>query len=359
MRKKTLLLGLVLTPLFVIGAGCGGGPKDAGILRSLDGAQTFEAKNNVSGQNALASQNVLRIVFNPSNPKEIVVGTQGAGFYFSDNQGDSWANVAFPKGNGNAIAIDPSDEDFLYFALDTKIEKSLDSGKSFREVYVDQTGVVNDLIIDGRDHKKILAVSSSGNFLVSGDQGETWRATAFIEGTPKKILLDPNDSNHIYVTTDKKGVVQSTDGGLKFNNTAYANFQKSLKTSNNSLYKISDLSVNPFDAQHVLLASDFGLVETKDAGKTFELLPTLVIPQSVPLRSVAFHPTIKNAVFLSALNKFYTSTDLAQSWSVVELPTSREVYDIAISPQNPNEMYLAIKGAAKSGAPIDFIKFGK
>jgi photosystem II stability/assembly factor-like uncharacterized protein len=358
MRKNKLIIASLLIALPLIGAGCTSGSKDAGILRSLDGAKSFEFKNAIEGGGSFESKNVLRITFNPSNTKQIIVGTQGDGFYFTENQGDSWKNVAFSNGNGNAIAIDSTDQNIIYLALDTKIYRSDDGGKNFHEVYTEQTGIVSDVVIDPTNHLRIFGITSSGNFIVSLDAGETWKSTAFIVGVPYRLELDPRNVNHVYVATQENGVFTSVDGGLHFNNDAFTVMQNTLESNSSEVMVTNDVSIDPFDSNIVFVATAYGLVKSSDAGKTFAIMPTLIIPESVPLRTVEFHPTIKNVLFLTAANKFYTSTDLGSTWSVVELATSREVYDVAISPSNPNELYLAIKGEGKNTQPVDLIRFG-
>ncbi len=357
MHKNKILLSVVFVSLSLIGAGCTGGNQDAGILRSLDGAQTFENKSAIAGSGTLASRNVLRVVFNPSNTKQIIAGTQGGGFYFTENQGDTWQNVAFPSGNGNAIAIDSKDQNTIYLALDAKIYKSTDGGKNFKEVYTEQTGAVQDVVINPSDSTHIFALTSSGNFLVSKDGGDTWKANAFIVGSPYRLKIDTKNVNHLFVATQQNGVYVSTDGGASFNNNAFVKLRNTEANNAATLMAANDLSIDPFDSNIILVATSHGLVESTDSGTSFRIIPTLIIPETAPLRSVQFHPTIKDAVFLSAKNKFYTSTDLAVTWSVVELPTQREVYDIAVSPTNSNELYLAVKGI-KSTRPIDLIGFG-
>lgn len=357
MRKNKILFAVVFVSLSLMGAGCFGGNQDAGVLRSLDGAQTFENKSAIAGTGTLASRNILRVVFNPSNTKQIIVGTQGGGFYLTENQGEVWQNVAFASGNGNAIAIDPKDQNILYLALDAKIYKSQDGGKNFKQVYTEQTGAVQDVVIDPTDSTHIFALTSSGNFLVSKDGGETWKANAFIVGSPYRLKVDPKNVNHIFVATQQNGVYVSSDGGASFNNNAFVKLRNTSNNNTANLMAANDISIDPFDTKIILVATNHGLVESTDAGASFRLIPTLIIPETAPLRSVQFHPTIKDAVFLSAKNKFYTSTDLAVTWSVVELPTEREVYDIAVNPTNSNELYLAIKGI-KSTRPIDLIGFG-
>lgn len=359
MLKNKISIAIVLAALVLTGAGCLSGGKDAGIARSLDGAKTFELKNAISGGGSLESRNVLRVAFNPLNTKQVLAGTQGAGFYFSQDQGESWQNVAFSAGNGNAMAIDSTNENILYLALDAKMYKSDDAGKNFREVYTEQSGAIQDVVIDPLNHNHIAAITSSGNFVTSNDAGETWKALSFIVGVPTRLAMDHKNPQKIYVGTQKSGLFISSDGGTTFSNIAFTNLQSTLKNQSGNLMQVNSVSIDPFDSKIVLVATNYGLAETTDAGQTFSVIPTLIIPESAPLRSVVFHPTIKNAIFLSASNKFYTSTDFGATWSVVELPTSREVYDIAVSPSNPNELYLAVKGTPKNSQPIDLIRFGQ
>lgn len=356
MYKKILLLSISLLGLSLTGASCFSRESaDGGILRSLDGARTFEFKNVIDEKRTLALTSVNTVFINPDIPDQVLIGTNGAGYFVTQDQGESWKSVAFSEGDARAIAADPKDTNTLYLVVDNKIYRTKDNGVNFETIFVDQSGVIRDIHLDPINSKRVYALSSTGSFMTSSDGGDHWQAKALIDATTRRFSIDPVDPQKIYLTTVENGLYISKDAGANFSNSAFSLDTDQFGEANNTF----DVAINPQNHNQVFVGTAHGLFRSDNAGEDWSFIQTLVVPNGPWLRTVTFHPSIANTLLFSSSNKLYISSDLGVSWSVVEIPTTREVTDIAFAPSDPNEVYLAIGGSGTTKQPIDIIKFGQ
>ena len=118
-----------------------------------------------------------RVELNPSNPEEVWVGTgennsqrsvaYGDGVYKSIDGGKSWKNVGLKEsGHISQIAFDPRDSKIVYVAAqgplwseggDRGLYKSMDGGESWRKILeVDELTGANELVIDPANPDRLI-----------------------------------------------------------------------------------------------------------------------------------------------------------------------------------------------------------
>jgi len=354
-KTKILTFGVLLGILPLLGATCGGDPVDAGILRSHDGAVTFEYANFIDEDNTVGDKNVLSILINSKNPDQIIIGTEGNGFFFTENKGNNWAAIPLGGGSGFSAALDPTNSEIIYFGIDRRIFRTSDGGRSFTKIYVDQSSNIRGILVDPLENDTIYAIVDNGRFIATTDAGENWEARKHIFGVvPNELIMDPEDPQRIYMSTANHGVYFTKDGGYTFKNPG----EPTLRTFEDKAVAIRDIDINPFNTEQLLAATSFGLFVSNDKSLTWELVNTIVPPGSTELQSCVYHPSVEDAIFFGAANKMYISQDLGKSWAVVALPTSRGVNQIAIDPENVNAIYLGIYGTPPEKEPLQLIKFG-
>ena len=141
---------------------------------------------------------VSAIAVNPSNSNQIYIGTIGGGVWRTDDGGTSWIplfdrQLSLGIGEPGALALDPNNTDVVYV------------GTSSRFVVHPNAGIFKS--IDG---------GASWIQLGSGyPSGNTGNATQFINQTINVIIVDPANSNIVYVASSI-GCFVSTDGGLNW-----------------------------------------------------------------------------------------------------------------------------------------------
>ena len=129
----------------------------------------------------------------PGNPQVFYMGATGGGVWKTDNGGQTWKNVSdgYFGGSIGAVAVSPSNPDVVYV---------------------------------GQGEQTVRGNVSSGfeGFWKSTDGGETWKNMGLPESHHiGRILIDPNNSNVVYVAAlgklysenPERGLYKTTNGG--------------------------------------------------------------------------------------------------------------------------------------------------
>ena len=196
---------------------------------------------------------VTAIAVNPNNNNVIYLGTAGGGVWRSGDGGDTWTPIFDQQpvlgiGEPAGIAIDPSNTDTIYVgtsARDEAIEpgtvdqptaglfKSTDGGVSWIQlgsgypasntgnagIFIGQT--INVIIVDPADSNVIYLAASTGVY-TSADGGQNWTAATGIGGDSRALVLDltsPANARILHAGVDGNGVFRSNDGGASFTQT--------------------------------------------------------------------------------------------------------------------------------------------
>lgn len=170
----------------------------------------------------------------------------GQSFWFSDNNGDSWAEVPNHPGNTSGDEMMP-------------IQGSFDAAGVFYSTWGNATGPSN-------------YASNYGVWKMSAD-GSSW--TSILPPTGQGffggISADPRAAGHIVVSTLLRWwpgdeIYRSTDGGATWN-AALRNATKSLGNSpwaTPSPHWITDIEIDPHNSNRALFNTGFGLFQTKN-----------------------------------------------------------------------------------------------
>lgn len=224
------------------------------IFRTRDGGKNWETLPGMHGKSIRAMA-----VFH-SNPKVIVVGALD-GVFRSKDGGDSWEKISPPNHadikNIESIAVDPKDSNVVYAGTWHLAWKTADGGASWQQI---KKGMIDDsdvfsVIVDHANPSVVFASACSGiyksesagnqfskiqgipfsarrtrvlkqdptneNIVYAGtteglwkttDLGKTWKRVSNPEVVVNDVLVDPRDSNHVLLATDRSGVMASTDG---------------------------------------------------------------------------------------------------------------------------------------------------
>jgi hypothetical protein len=149
---------------------------------------------------------VTCIVVHPANPDIIYRGTNSGGVWKTIDGGASWRPLFDHQdgrgvGEAGGIALDPNDLDVVYVGISDHVFQ-----RSFNVPFVDT--------IIRRGLYRSLDGGANWVLLGSGfPPGNTGNATNFANVSITQVIVDPADSNTIYVAADD-GVHVSTDSGL-------------------------------------------------------------------------------------------------------------------------------------------------
>jgi hypothetical protein len=193
---------------------------------------------------------VTAIAVNPNDHNVLYLGTAQGGVWRSGDAGKTWTplfdhQLALGIGDPAALAIDPNDTSTVFVGTsgrvgsaepDTILQpaaglfKSMDGGASWIAVgsgfpagntgnasqFVNQW--INVIIVDPADSNVVYLASTSGVF-TSADGGQSWTAANGLGGDARSLQLDlstPPSARILHAGVAGTGVFRSTDGGLTF-----------------------------------------------------------------------------------------------------------------------------------------------
>jgi photosystem II stability/assembly factor-like uncharacterized protein len=309
---------------------------------------------------SIATLDVNKLVIDPNDSGAVYLSTAGNGVFYTYNIGRGWNKILSLPGNISAtdIAVDNKNKCILYISYDNKLEKSIDCGRSFSQVYFDNNpGVsVSAIALDHYDTNIIYIGTSRGDILRSLDGGESWRAIQRLNDGIKELLVNPKDSRVIFVATVKNGIFRFNSAGgatleeleqyrNQFDNNNWTNYNESLKEFNLGL-NFRDM-VFSYEDNSLLLATDKVILRSFDEGQSWTQLSLLTPDKDSSINAMAVNPQNNQEIFYITTTSFYRSYDGGNTWTVKKLPTTRQGNALLIDFNNPNIMYMGIKKPAK------------
>jgi len=298
---------------------------DGGIWVSHDGARSWSALAGLRGQS------IRTFTLAPSNPRMLFAGTL-EGIFRSTNAGKTWTQIS-PAGSREiheveSLAIDPLDPNIIYAGTWHLPWKTTDGGKTWHNI---KQGLIDDsdvfsIIIDPAQPSTIFLSACSGIYK-SENAAELFHKIQGIPSTARRTRVlkqDPVNSQVVYAGTTE-GLYKTVDGG------------KTFQRMTGPDVIVNDVFVDPRDSNHVLLATDrSGVLYSKDASASFvatnegfseRKVEALLIDNENPARilvGVANDKTYGGA---------FVSTDGGVAWNHTgEGLEGRDVYALAQAP---------------------------
>lgn len=232
--------------------------KSGDLFRTRDGGKTWTALSAMHGKSIRA------LAASVSDHRIIVAGALD-GVFRSKDGGDSWERISPPNHaeikNIESIAIDPRDPNVVYAGTWHLAWKTTDGGANWHPI---KNGVVDDsdvfsIIVDRKNSSTVYLSACSGIYK-SEAAGELFKK---IQGIPfsarrtRVLQQDPNDTNVVYAGTTE-GLWKTADAGKTWKRITAPNII------------VNDVMVDPRQSAHVLLATDrSGVLVSRDGAQTF------------------------------------------------------------------------------------------
>ncbi|MBC35707.1 MAG: glycosyl hydrolase [Bacteroidetes bacterium] len=237
------------------------------------------------------------------------------------------------------------------------------------------SGRISDFAVNPNNPSEYYVAVSSGNVWKTVNNGTTWSAIFEKYGSYAMgvITLDPNNSNVVWLGTGENnhqrvigygnGVFKSMDGGKSWKNMG-------LKESR----QIGGIVVDPNDSNVVYVAAEGsiwgpggerGLYKSVDGGENWEKV--LEISEHTGINNIVMDPRDSKVLYATSEqrrrhvhtkigggpeSKVYKSVDGGKNWKKIMkgLPGGDiGGMGIAISPVNPDVLYLIVEAAERSG----------
>lgn len=254
-----------------------------------------------SGQ-FLPRATITAIVFDPTDPGVIYVGTEGAGIYKSIDGGLSWqpSQYGLSRSEISSLIIDPEEPDILYAGLVLGgVYRTTDGGQSWQAV---NQGI--------------------------GIPGGAFLAT---------VAMDPSDRAHLYFT-DSLALYESKDSGVSWTKLPLPACPK----------VITSMVIPVGESNTIYLADrersnecDLGIYRSRDGGETWDVIPLPIsYGLQLPYSSMAVAQIPGETIFLSGSNeggeRLYRTLDEGQSWEQI---LDHKCYGLWVDPDQNEHIY--------------------
>lgn len=259
---------------------------------------------------------------------------------------------------------------------DSLVRSNLVSGLKFRNIGPAFTsGRIADFAVNPKNHSEFYVAVASGHIWKTTNKGLTFEPIFDNNGTYSIgcLALDPNNTNVIWAGTGENnhqralgygnGVYKSLDGGKSWKNMG-------LKESR----QIGMILIDPRNSNTVYVAAegsawgpggDRGLYKTIDGGQKWEKV--LNISENTGINNIICDPRNPDILYATSEQRrrhvftkigggpetaVYKSEDAGKNWRKLTsgLPSEQMGgMGIAISPQNPDVLYIIVEAANNAG----------
>ncbi|MGB0049871.1 MAG: transcriptional regulator, partial [Terriglobales bacterium] len=163
---------------------------------------------------------VFSVIVDHDNPS-VVFASACSGIYKSENGGNLFSKIQgipFSARRTRVLKQDPTNENIVYAGTTEGLWKTVDLGKSWKRVS-DSEVVVNDVMVDPRDSNHVLLATDRSGVMASTDGASTWNTSnkGYAHRYVSAILADNKDASTLYVgvVNDREygGVFYSHDAG--------------------------------------------------------------------------------------------------------------------------------------------------
>lgn len=239
---------------------------------------------------------------------------------------------------------------------------------------------INELTVDPQNPNIVYAATTEGVYK-STNGGDSWVPKLDGLGTfggleVTNLVIDPTNSQTLYISTWGDGVYRSTNGGDSWvlqpsPITVQRAYQpaddmewvhaggQALVAPAAALYHLLETAPEPFGVGSAV-ASAKGLIDKHnlpDIDPSLLLEPdTPAVPQPIswtPARTLAIHPTNPDRLIVAVSNNygFFISENAGSSWSPLIMPSATFTSGLAIAfaPSNPNIAYASTGDGGGNG----------
>ncbi|TRX60748.1 T9SS type A sorting domain-containing protein [Fulvivirga sp. M361] len=238
-----------------------------------------------------------------------------------------------------SIAVEPTEQQIIYAGSPGGgIWKTVDAGRSWRPLGDDMVNMfIWSIAIDPNNSNTVFLGNSAGQIMKSIDGGNSWSEIYRVSGTPRRILIHPN-SNIIFIGTTRS-LYRSQNGGGSFSRVMNA--------------KAEDVEFKPGNTNVVYACGD-RFYRSTNGGASFSRITSGIVANE--RMKLAVTPANPNIVYLvqkrgSGFGRLYRSLDGGSSFSVradYNSVSTRDVYftqaardmAITVSNTNANEVHL-------------------
>ncbi len=193
-----------------------------GVYRSTDGGKQWQL---ISPEGSQELHEVESIAIDPVDPQTIYAGTWHLPWKTTDG-GEHWTNIKqgiIDDSDVFSIIVDPKDSKTVYLSACSGIYKSENAGAKFtggvgvnKAQGIPSTARRTRVLMQDPQNLNIVFAGTTEGLYRSGDSGANWLRMTGPEAIVNDVYVDPANTNHILLATERGGVLASNDGGYSF-----------------------------------------------------------------------------------------------------------------------------------------------
>lgn len=187
-----------------------------GVFRSIDDGTHWKL---ISPAGSMEIHEVESIAIDPVNPQIIYAGTWHLPWKSTDG-GSTWNSIKqglIVDSDVFSIIVDPKQPSVVYASACSGIYKSTNGGEKFDKIQGIPTTARRTRVLmqDPGNSATVFAGTTEGLYRTQ-DAGAAWTRTTADDVIINDVYVDPSNTKHVLMATDRSGVLTSNDGGNSF-----------------------------------------------------------------------------------------------------------------------------------------------
>jgi photosystem II stability/assembly factor-like uncharacterized protein len=187
-----------------------------GVFRSADAGGTWE---QISPADSKEIHEVESLAVDPTDPKIIYAGTWHLPWKTTDG-GANWQNIKnglIDDSDVFSIVIDPEKPGTVFLSACSGIYKSESAGELFRKIKgIPSTASRTRVLMQDPANREVVYAGTTEGLYKTTDGGKTFQRMTGPDVIVNDVFVDPQDTNHVLLATDRSGVLSSSDAGASF-----------------------------------------------------------------------------------------------------------------------------------------------
>jgi photosystem II stability/assembly factor-like uncharacterized protein len=187
-----------------------------GVYRSNDGGDTWE---RLSPANSADIKNIESIAIDPKDPNTVYAGTWHLAWKTTD-AGANWQHInkgMIDDSDVFSVIVDHDNPAVVFASACSGIYKSETAGNQFSKIQgIPFSARRTRVLKQDPTNENIVYAGTTEGLWKTTDLGKVWKRVSSPEVVVNDVVVDPRDSNHVLLATDRSGVMASSDGAASW-----------------------------------------------------------------------------------------------------------------------------------------------
>ncbi|MFZ1129360.1 MAG: transcriptional regulator [Terriglobales bacterium] len=183
-----------------------------GVYRSKDGGDSWE---RISPANSDEIKNIESIAVDPRDPNTVYAGTWHLAWKTSDG-GANWQHInkgMIDDSDVFSVIVDHANPSIVFASACSGIYKSETAGNLFSKIQgIPFSARRTRVLKQDPTNESIVYAGTTEGLWKTTDLGKVWKRVSDPEVVVNDVMIDPRDSKRVLLATDRSGVMASTDG---------------------------------------------------------------------------------------------------------------------------------------------------